>query len=224
MLQNVSFTLNAGDGLGVIGSSGAGKTTLARTLVGVYPVLRGAMRFDSADLFQWAPERQGKFIGYLPQDIQLFAGTVAQNIARFDREASSEAIIEAAGLADAHELITALPDGYDTKIGPSGNTLSGGQMQRIALARALYGSPFLVVLDEPNSNLDADGEAALTRAIRALRAAGSIVVIIAHRPSALAAVDTLLFMKGGRAQAFGPKDQVLKKVLAPVPTPLVAVQ
>ena len=224
VLQNVSFSLNAGDGLGVIGSSGAGKTTLARTLVGVYPVLRGAMRFDSADLFQWAPERQGKFIGYLPQDIQLFAGTVAQNIARFDREASSEAIIEAAGLADAHELITALPDGYDTKIGPSGNTLSGGQMQRIALARALYGSPFLVVLDEPNSNLDADGETALTRAIRALRAAGSIVVIIAHRPSALAAVDTLLFMKDGRAQAFGPKDQVLKKVLAPVPTPLVAVQ
>ena len=223
VLQNIAFSLKAGDGLGVIGPSGAGKSSLARTLVGVYPVLRGSLRLDGADLLQWAPERRGAFIGYLPQDIQLFAGTVAQNIARFDRDAKPEAVIEAAELADAHDLITGLPGGYDTEIGAGGNTLSGGQMQRIALARALYGSPFLVVLDEPNSNLDADGEAALTRAIDTMRAAGSIVVVIAHRPSALAGVDTVLFMKDGRAQAFGPKDEVLKQVLARGPVPVRAV-
>ncbi|MCY6379414.1 type I secretion system permease/ATPase [Hoeflea prorocentri] len=223
VLQNVGFALKAGDGLGVIGPSGAGKTSLARALVGVYPVLRGSLRFDGADLYQWAPERQGAFIGYLPQDIQLFAGTVAQNIARFDGEAAAEDIIKAAQLADAHDLITGLPNGYDTEIGAGGNTLSGGQMQRIALARALYGNPFLVVLDEPNSNLDADGDAALTKAIAALRAAGSIVIVIAHRPSALAAVDQVLFLKEGRAQAFGPKDEVLEKVLAKTAVPVRAV-
>ncbi len=219
VLENVGFTLTAGDGLGVIGPSGAGKTTLARTLVGVYQPLRGALRLDDADLFQWDPERQGVFIGYLPQDIQLLAGTVAQNIARFDPEASADDIIRAAQLADAQTLIAGLPDGFDTPIGASGRTLSGGQMQRIALARALYGNPFLIVLDEPNSNLDADGEAALTGAIMALRSAGSIVIVIAHRPSALAGVDKVLFMNGGQAQAFGPKDEVLKQVLGGNPQP-----
>lgn len=223
VLQNVGFSLKAGDGLGIIGPSGAGKTTLARTLVGVYPVLRGSVRLDDADLYQWAPERRGAFIGYLPQDIQLFAGTVAQNIARFDDAAEAGDIIKAAKLGDAHELVTSLPDGYDTEIGAGGNTLSGGQMQRIALARALYGNPFLVVLDEPNSNLDSDGDAALTKAIEALRAAGSIVIVVAHRPSALAAVDTVLFMRDGRAQAFGPKDEVLKQVLAKSAVPVCAV-
>ncbi len=217
VLQGVGFSLFAGDGLGVIGPSGAGKTTLARTLVGVYPPLQGALRLDGADLFQWAPERQGSFIGYLPQDIQLFAGTVAQNISRFAPEPSAEDIIGAARLADAHALITSLPNGYDTNIGASGSTLSGGQMQRIALARALYGNPFLVVLDEPNSNLDSDGEAALTGAIQTMRATGSIVVVIAHRPSALAGVDKVLFMYEGRAQAFGPKEEVLNQVLAGAP-------
>ena len=208
---------------GVIGPSGAGKSSLARTLVGVYPVLRGSLRLDGADLFQWAPDRQGAFIGYLPQDIQLFAGTVAQNISRFQTEAGAEDIIRAAELADAQALITSLPNGYDTEIGPGGITLSGGQMQRIALARALYGSPFLVVLDEPNSNLDSEGEAALTKAIGALREAGSIVIVIAHRPSALAGVDTVLFMKEGRAQAFGPKEDVLQQVLTQSPKPVRAV-
>ena len=171
----------------MIGPSAAGKTCLARTLVGIYPVTRGALRLDGAELFQWAPERYGAFIGYLPQDVQLFAGTIAENIARFQPDAEAENIIKAARLADAHRLITGLPEGYDTQIGAGGNTLSGGQMQRIGLARALYGDPFLVVLDEPNSNLDADGETALTGAINQLREAGSIVVVIAHRPSALAA-------------------------------------
>jgi len=216
VLQGVRFALEAGDGLGIIGPSGAGKTTLARTLVGVYPVLRGRLTFDGADLAQWARARQGRFIGYLPQDIQLFAGTVAENIARFDADAKDEAIIKAAQRADAHALITSLPQGYDTEIGPDGNTLSGGQMQRIALARALYGSPFLIVLDEPNSNLDSEGEAALTQAIRAMRAEGSIVVVIAHRPSALAGVDKVLCLRDGRAEAFGPKEEVLRQVLAPV--------
>ncbi len=216
LLQGINFTLAAGTGLGVIGPSGAGKTALARTLVGVYPVLRGSLRIDGADLFQWAPERRGAFIGYLPQDIQLFTGTVAQNISRFNPDVQSQAILEAARLADAHELITALPDGYDTQIGPEGMMLSGGQMQRIALARALFGRPFLVVLDEPNSNLDAEGEAALTQAIHTMRENGSIVIVIAHRPSALAAIDTLLFLKDGRAHAFGPKEEVLKQVVAPV--------
>ncbi len=223
VLQNVGFALEAGDGLGVIGPSGAGKSSLARTLVGVYPVLRGSLRLDGADLFQWAPDRQGAFIGYLPQDIQLFAGTVAQNISRFQTDAGPEDIIRAAELADAQALITSLPNGYDTEIEPGGSTLSGGQMQRIALARALYGNPFLVVLDEPNSNLDSEGEIALTKAIGALRDSGSIVIVIAHRPSALAGVDTVLFMKEGRAQAFGPKEDVLQQVLTQSPKPVRAV-
>lgn len=222
VLQNVSFDLKAGDGLGVIGPTGAGKTSLARTIVGVYPALRGSLRLDGADLFQWTPERQGDFIGYLPQDIQLFAGTVAQNISRFAPEPLPDEIIEAAELADAHALITSLPDGYDTEIGAGGNTMSGGQMQRIALARALYGKPFILVLDEPNSNLDSDGELALTGAINAMRAAGSIVIVVAHRPSALAGVDTVLFMTEGRVQAFGPKGDVLQQVLAGKPTPVHA--
>ncbi|MCR9134389.1 MAG: type I secretion system permease/ATPase [Alphaproteobacteria bacterium] len=215
VLMGASFSLKAGDGLGIIGPSGAGKTMLARTLVGVYPVLRGALKFDGADLTQWAPERQGTFIGYLPQDIQLFAGTVAQNISRFAQDAPAEEIIKAAQRADAHQLIIDLPQGYDTEIGADGNMLSGGQMQRIALARALYGNLFLIVLDEPNSNLDTDGETALTHAIRTMRAEGSIVVVIAHRPSALAGVDQVLFIKDGRSQAFGPKNEVLQQVLAP---------
>jgi len=217
VLKNLAFTLKAGDGLGVIGPSAAGKTCLARTLVGIYPVTRGAVRLDGAELFQWAPERYGAFIGYLPQDVQLFAGTIAENIARFQPGAEAENIIKAARLADAHGLITGLPEGYDTQIGAGGNTLSGGQMQRIGLARALYGNPFLIVLDEPNSNLDADGETALTGAINQLREAGSIVVVIAHRPSALAGLNSVLVLNEGAVQAFGPKEEVLKKVLASSP-------
>jgi ATP-binding cassette subfamily C protein len=167
------------------------------------------------------PEQLGQHIGYLPQDVELFDGTVAQNIARFDPNADAESIITAAEIASVHEMILRLPSGYETRIGDGGMALSGGQCQRIALARALYGNPFLVVLDEPNSNLDSDGEQALTQAILKVRARGGIVVIIAHRPSALAAVDQVLVMLEGRGQALGPKDEVLNKVLvqpsAPAP-------
>ncbi len=221
VIRNVSFELSGGDGLGIIGPSGCGKTTLARALVGVYRPLAGSVRLDKADLSQWDPDRRGSFIGYLPQDIQLFAGTVAQNIARFDAEADAEAVLAAAEHADAHNLIVALPDGYETIIGGDGTSanLSGGQMQRLALARALYKIPFLIVLDEPNSNLDAVGEAALTRAIKTMRSNGCIVIVIAHRPSALAGVDKLLYLQAGQVEAFGPRDEVLGKVTRPTSAP-----
>lgn len=216
-LQGVSFALQAGDGLGVIGTSGSGKTTLARALTGAVPALKGAVRLDGAELSQWPPERRGDIIGYLPQDVQLFDGTIAENIARFRPGAEADQIIEAARIADVHDLIVSLPEGYDTVIGRAGRNLSAGQRQRIALARALFGNPFLIVLDEPNSNLDAGGEAALTQAIMTMRQRGSIVIVIAHRPSAISAADKILCLNDGRMTAFGPKDEVLKKVLAPVP-------
>lgn len=161
----------------------------------------------------------GEIIGYLPQDIQLFDGTVSENISRFSLEPDANKIREAATLANVHDLITALPDGYNTVIGKSGFAMSAGQQQRIALARAIYGKPFLVVLDEPNSNLDSDGEQALTNAIVRLRESGSIVVVIAHRPSAIAAVDKILMIDKGTVKAFGPKADVMAKVVAPVPNP-----
>lgn len=217
VVQNVSFELSAGDGLGIIGPSGSGKSTLARALVGVTPTARGTVRFDGSKLDQWAMSRWGDIIGYLPQDIQLFDGTVSENISRFSLNPDADKVREAARLANVHELIAALPDGYNTVIGKSGFAMSAGQQQRIALARALYGKPFLVVLDEPNSNLDADGEQALTNAIVKLRESGSIVVVIAHRPSAIAAVDKILMIDKGIAKAFGPKAEVMAKVVAPVP-------
>ncbi len=216
-VQDVCFQLKAGSGLGIIGPSASGKSSLARMIVGVWPTWRGKVRLDGAAIEQWLPEDLGRHIGYLPQDVELFAGTVAQNIARFDVNPKSEAIIAAAKAANVHEMILQLPDGYETQVGEAGAALSGGQRQRIALARAIYGDPFLVVLDEPNSNLDNEGEQALTNAIMSIRARGGIVVIIAHRPSALAGVDQVLVMGEGRMQSFGPKDEVLSKVLRPVP-------
>jgi len=213
ILQGVSFSLEAGAGLGIIGPSAAGKSTLARALVGAWLPLRGTIRLDAAALDQWRAEDLGRHIGYLPQDIELFDGTVVQNIARFDPDAGSEAIIAAARTAGVHEMVVRLAEGYDTRIGEGGDVLSAGQRQRLALARALYGEPFLVVLDEPNSNLDAEGEAALTQAIRSVRGRGGICVVIAHRPSALAALDQLLVLSAGRVQAFGSKDEVLSKVI-----------
>jgi PrtD family type I secretion system ABC transporter len=213
VLQDASFSLKAGDGLGVIGSSASGKSSLARLLVGVWAPVRGKVRLDGAALDQWVPDAIGPHIGYLPQDVELFAGTVAENIARFDPDREPDAVIAAARAANVHDLILRLPDGYETQIGEAGTALSAGQCQRVALARALYGDPFLIVLDEPNSNLDTEGEQALTQAILRARARGRIVVVIAHRPSALAAVDLVLVMADGRAQAFGPKDEVLSKVL-----------
>lgn len=215
-VTNVNFRLSAGDGLGVIGPSGSGKSTLARALVGAVPALKGQIRYDGAELRQWPSEKRGEFIGYLPQDLQLFDGTIADNISRFRQHAPSGAIIEAAELANVHDLIVSLPEGYNTVIGRAGRDLSAGQRQRIALARALYGNPFLVVLDEPNSNLDAEGEASLVNAIKAMRERGSIVVVIAHRPNAIATVDKILCLQEGRMAAFGPKEEVLKQVVQPV--------
>ncbi len=215
-VQNVSLELEAGDGLGIIGPSGSGKSTFARALVGATPALKGVIRYDGAELGQWPSSKRGEFIGYLPQDLQLFDGTIADNIARFRSDAGPEGIIEAATLADVHDLIVSLPEGYNTVIGRSGRLLSAGQRQRVALARALYGNPFLVILDEPNSNLDAEGEGALTGAIKAMRDKGSIVIVIAHRPSAIATVDKILCLKEGRMAGFGPKEEVLKQVVQPV--------
>ncbi len=214
---NVSFALRAGQGLGVIGHSASGKSSLARMLVGVWQPLTGIVRMDGSSLRHWQPEELGHHVGYLPQEVELFSGTVAANIARFRSDATAERIIEAAKASGVHELIQRLPEGYQTQIGERGTALSAGQRQRIALARALYGNPFLVVLDEPNSNLDAEGEQALTDAIFQVRRRGGVVVVIAHRPSALTALDQVLVMAEGRVQAFGPKDEVLSTSLKAVP-------
>ena len=211
--QEISLSLQAGNGLGIIGPSGSGKSSVARMLVGVWQPVRGRIRLDGAALDQWSPEALGVHIGYLPQDVELLAGTVAQNIARFNQPQDAKAIMDAASAAGVHELIVGLPEGYETQVGESGTALSAGQAQRVALARALYGNPFLVVLDEPNSNLDAEGDEALSRAIMSVRTRGGIVVVVAHRPSAIAGVDMLLMMNKGRAQAFGPKDEILSRVL-----------
>lgn len=211
VLQEMSFRLERGNGLGIIGPSASGKSCLARALVGVWPTARGAIRIDGAALDQWSAEALGRYIGYLPQNVELFAGTIAQNVARFEPEAEASRIVAAAKAAGVHELILRLPDGYQTEIGDGGATLSAGQRQRIALARALYGEPFLLVLDEPNSNLDTEGEEALTQAILGVRARGGIVIVIAHRPSALAGLDLVMVMAQGRQQAFGRKEEVLAK-------------
>jgi ATP-binding cassette subfamily C protein len=215
IVQDVSFTLNAGSALGVIGPSGSGKSSLIRALVGVWHPVRGKVRLDGAALDQWSSDVLGRHVGYLPQDVELFAGTIAQNISRFDPEATSDAIIAAAKEAGVHELIIKMREGYNTEVGEQGAALSAGQAQRVALARALYGNPFLVVLDEPNSNLDTEGDEALTRAVRAARERGAIVVVVAHRPIGIEAVDQILVLRDGRMQAFGPKDQVLAQVLQP---------
>jgi len=211
VVQGVTFQLKAGQGLGVIGPSASGKSSLARAIVGVWPTAQGKIRIDGAALDQWSAEALGPHIGYLPQDMELFGGTVAQNISRFDRDPPADAVIAAAKAAGVHELILGLPDGYETQVGESGDALSSGQRQRIGLARALYGEPFLVVLDEPNSNLDRDGDDALTGAMLGVRARGGVVVVVAHRPSALAGVDNVLIMLNGRPQAVGPKESVLRE-------------
>jgi PrtD family type I secretion system ABC transporter len=223
VVQDVTFALDAGNGVGVIGPSGSGKSSLARALVGVWQPFRGKVRLDGAALDQWSSDVRGRHVGYLPQDVELFAGSVAQNICRFDPDANSEGIIAAAKEAGVHQMIIKMRDGYDTQIGEQGAALSAGQAQRVALARALYGDPFLIVLDEPNSNLDTEGDEALTRAVRAARERGAIVVVVAHRPVGIEAVDMLLVLKDGRMQAFGLKETVLGQVLqrvAPPPTPI----
>lgn len=215
LLRGIAFALKPGQGLGVIGPTGAGKSTLARVLVGVWPHVRGHVRLDGAALHHWSEAARGRFTGYLPQDVELFSGTIGDNIARFEPKPDPAEIVAAAQRADVHGLILSLPQGYDTVVGVGGVQLSAGQRQRIALARALYGDPALIVLDEPNSNLDSEGEEALIRAIAGARAAGSTVIVVAHRPSAIHAVDMLLFLRDGQQEAFGPKEEVLRKVVKP---------
>jgi ATP-binding cassette subfamily C protein len=209
LLSDVEFQVRAGQALGIIGPSGGGKTTLVRALTGIWPVLRGSVRLDGAELTQWKDEDLGHHVGYLPQDVSLLDGTVAENISRFDPENDSRAIVAAAQAAGIHEMIVRLPDGYRTKLGAQGAALSAGQRQRIGLARALYRDPFLVVMDEPNSNLDGEGEAALTEAIKGIRARGGIAMVIAHRPSALVAVDLVAVIQNGRLTSFGPKEEII---------------
>jgi ATP-binding cassette subfamily C protein len=215
ILRNINLGLPAGEALCIVGPSGAGKTTLARLLVGIWPIAAGGLRLDGYDLSQWDSQELGQYIGYLPQDVELFSGTVAQNISRFQDDADPEVVIGASELAGCHEMVQSLADGYNTQIGDSGQALSGGQRQRVALARALYGNPSLVVLDEPNSNLDAAGEEALTNAIQALKARGTTVVLITHKVNILAIADKILVLTGGAVQSYGPRDEILGKLLGP---------
>jgi len=211
VLKGVSFSLQVGDILGVIGPSGSGKSTLARLLVGVWPALSGSVRLDGADVYQWNKDELGSSIGYLPQDIELFSGTIAENIARFG-EIDSQKIVKAAQMSGVHELILKMPNGYDTKIGDAGQGLSGGQKQRIGLARALYGDPSFIVLDEPNSNLDDTGEQALGQAILELRRQKKTVVVISHRHPIVKVTNKLLVMNDGTVGAFGPTEQVIAEI------------
>jgi ATP-binding cassette subfamily C protein len=213
ILKGVSFNLEPGEIIGVVGPSAAGKSSLARVLVGVWPALRGTVRLDGSDLSHWNSEELGRYVGYLPQDVELFAGTVAQNIARF-QEVDTESVISAAQLAGCHDLIQRLPMGYNTQIGDGGQALSGGQRQRIGLARALYGNPSLIVLDEPNANLDSAGEEALLAAIQNLKA-----TIITHNVNVLAGVDKILIMADGTVQAFGTRETILPRLIGPRAVP-----
>jgi ATP-binding cassette subfamily C protein len=212
IVQGIEFRLEAGSVLGIIGPSGSGKSSLVRGLVGAWRPLAGRIKLDGAALDQWSSERLGRYVGYLPQDVELFAGTVAANIARFDPEPDANAIVAAARSAGIHELIVSLVNGYETQIGEGGAALSAGQRQRVALARALYGDPFLVVLDEPNSNLDIEGDIALGAAILGVKARGGIVVMVAHRQNILTAADFVLSMKDGQMNMFGPRERVLPQI------------
>lgn len=213
LLQDVSFDLQAGESLGLIGPSAAGKSSLARALIGLWQPTAGAVRLDGADIAQWPREELAPYLGYLPQDVELFAGTIAENVSRFC-ETDAESVIEAATRANVHEMILRLPNGYDTRIGEGGVILSGGQAQRIGLARALFGHPRLVVLDEPNANLDNEGEEALLSSLRTLKQDKVTVIVISHRPSVLSDVDKLLVLNGGRVRSFGPRAAIMQRLTA----------
>jgi ATP-binding cassette subfamily C protein PrsD len=212
LVSNVTFSLSAGMGLALLGASASGKSSLSKALVGIWRASQGTIRLDGATLDQWCGDDLGRHIGYLPQDVALLDGTVAENIARFDEAATSDDILKAAGIAGAHEMILSLPDGYETRIGEGGMLLSAGQRQRLGLARAVFGDPFFIVLDEPNANLDADGENALTAAIQTLRSKQCIVIVISHRPSALSALNMAMVLYSGKMIAFGPRDEVFARV------------
>ena len=222
ILADIRFRLKSGEALGIIGPSGAGKTSLVRTLVGIWRPAKGSVRLDGAALEQWDPGLLGQHVGFVSQTVELFDGTISENIARMGIAPNSEAVLRAAHAAGAHEMILRLASGYDTPIGEGGEALSGGQRQRIALARALYGDPFLIVLDEPNSNLDREGEAALLQAIAGIKARGAIVILIAHRPTVLSVCDRMLVLANGAQLEFGPRDQIWRKV-SPRPAPPAAV-
>ncbi len=207
-LKGISLTIIPGDLLAVVGPSGAGKSTFARALLGIWPTSVGKIRLDGADVSAWNREELGPYIGYLPQDVELFEGSISENIARFG-EIDPEAVINAAKMADVHELILSLPEGYDTVIGANGGVLSGGQRQRVGLARALYGNPVLVVLDEPNSNLDEQGELALGNALQRMKQKKVTVILVTHRQSVLSYVDKLLILSDGQLAVYGPRDQVV---------------
>jgi ATP-binding cassette subfamily C protein len=213
IVAGVHFGLKSGEALGIIGPSGAGKTSLVRALVGIWRPVKGNVRLDGAELTQWDPELLGRHIGFVSQTVELFDGTISENIARMATASDADGVLRAAQAAGAHDMILRLPSGYDTKVGEGGEALSGGQRQRIALARALYGDPFLVVLDEPNANLDSEGDIALHQAITALKARGAIVVLIAHRPATLSACDRLLVLANGVQQGVGPRDEILGKLI-----------
>lgn len=215
ILSDVTFTLKPGDGLGVIGPSASGKSTLAKMLCGLWMPDRGSIRIDGATFQQWPTDQIGPAIGYLPQQVELLSGSIAENIARFDPDAKDEEIVAAARMAGIHDMVLEMPDGYATLVDSDALPLSGGQRQRIGLARAIFRMPRLTVLDEPNSNLDAEGDAALANAIHALRASGGTVVVMAHRPSAIAAVDHVLMLRKGQQVAFGPKAEILNQVTRP---------
>mgnify|MGYP001942556726 CR=1 FL=1 len=224
VLKNISFTIGSGSTVGVVGPSGAGKSTLARALLGIWPAASGKIRLDGADVFTWDREELGPYIGYLPQDVELFEGSISENIARFG-DIDATKVVAASQAADVHEMILRLPEGYDTVIGAGGGTLSGGQRQRIGLARALYGDPVLVVLDEPNSNLDDVGEAALAKSIIGLKQKQVTVIVITHRTNILGAMDYLMVLKEGQLAAFDTRDKVLAQLAqaqqpAPAPQPV----
>jgi ATP-binding cassette subfamily C protein len=219
VLSDVSMELTAGQAIGIIGPSAGGKTTLARAITGIWPSVRGSVRLDGADLSQWREDEIGQHFGYLPQEVGLLDATVAENISRLDPDCDYQKVVAAAQAAGVHDMIVRLPDGYQTHLGPQGAALSAGQRQRIGLARALYGDPFVVVMDEPNSNLDGEGELALTEAIRGIRERGGIAIVIAHRASALAAVDLVGVVQNGRIVSLGKKDEVLSPARAPARRP-----
>jgi len=218
-VANVSFSLSGGTGMAIVGPSGSGKTTLVRALVGVWQPLRGTVRLDEASLDQWGHEQLGAHIGYLPQDVELFDGTVADNISRFGGKGDAKGVLAAARAAGVDKMIMRLPNGFQTRVGEGGAALSAGQRQLVGLARALYGDPFLVVLDEPNSNLDVDGDTALAGAILGVRRRGGIVIVVAHRPSALTNIDKVLVMANGTLHSFGSREEVLANVIRPFPSP-----
>jgi ATP-binding cassette subfamily C exporter for protease/lipase/ATP-binding cassette subfamily C protein EexD len=211
ILFNVAFSLEPGEALAIIGPSAAGKSTLARVLTGVWAPTAGTVRLDDANIAYWPRKELGPWIGYVPQDVELFDGSVADNIARLGK-VDSAAVVTAAKRANTHEMILSLPQGYDTQVGEHGSRLSPGQRQRVALARALYGNPQLVVLDEPNSNLDGAGETALAQALSGLRSEGVTSIVVTHRPSLIAHVNKILILDAGRMQQFGPAAEVMKNM------------